>query len=192
MKTAVFLDRDGVITELVPNPVTGDFEPPKAPGEVALYAGVIDSLHALQAAGYDLFLVSNQPDHAKGKASLEGIRAVHEVLDRILRSEGIRFREYYYCYHHPDGVVPGYSVDCECRKPKPYFLLLAAEIYGIDLGRSWMIGDRDTDIACGKSAGVRTILVETPGSAKNRGSSEPDYKTANLKEAVQIIVSQRV
>jgi len=69
---------------------------------------------------------------------------------------------------------------------------VAAEKYGIDLGSSWMVGDRDTDIECGKNAGTRTILIETPESSKNRGLCRPDYRTANLKDAVQRILSNQV
>jgi D-glycero-D-manno-heptose 1,7-bisphosphate phosphatase len=188
MKKAVFLDRDGVLNELVLNPVTGEFEPPHSPEDLVLYPGVLESLQVLNNSGFELFLVSNQPDYAKGKTTLENIRAVHGELERILREAGLNFKEYYYCYHHPRGIVPEFSFDCECRKPKPYFLLKAARDYGIDLGNSWMVGDRDSDIGCGKSAGLRTILVENVQSSMYRGSGNPDFKVANLKIAAQIII----
>lgn len=192
MKQAVFLDRDGVIIELVLNPATGEYGPPRTPEDVAMCCDATDSLRALQDAGFELFLVSNQPDYAKGKTTLENLHAVHERLDGLLRSDGVRFREYCYCHHHPDGVVPEYAIVCECRKPKPYFLRSSTEKFNIDLTHSWMIGDRDTDISCGKSAGTRTILIEYPHSSGYRGSSHPDYKTANLKEAVRIIFRNQV
>jgi len=188
MKKAVFLDRDGVLNELVLNTATGEFEPPPSPGDLIIFPDVIESLRILQEAGFEFFLVSNQPDYAKGKMSLENIHAVHARFDHILKSGGIHFREYYYCYHHPNGIVPKYSFACECRKPKPYFLLKAARNYGIDLENSWLIGDRDSDIECGKAAGTRTILIEEPHSSRSRGTSNPDFKTANLKGAVTIIL----
>ena len=187
MKKAVFLDRDGVLSELVLNPATGEYEPPHSPDDLALFPDVIASLRNLQVAGFELFLISNQPDHAKGKITLERIQAVHDRFDQILKSEGILFRDYYYCYHHPNGIVPGYSISCECRKPKPYFLLKAARDYGIDLAASWMVGDRDTDIECGRAAGVRTVLIKNPCSSKYQGVSNPDFTTENLKEAVRVI-----
>ena len=187
MKNAVFLDRDGVLNELVLNPATGEYEPPHSPDVLIIFPHVIDSLLILQDAGFELFLVSNQPDYAKGKTSLEMIHAVQTRFDQILTSKGIHFREYYYCYHHPNGIVPKYSYACECRKPEPYFLLKAARDYGIDLGNSWMIGDRDSDIECGKTAGTRTIMIEELHSSKLRGSSNPDNKAANLKDALTII-----
>ena len=188
MKPAVFLDRDGVINVLVLNPCTGEYEPPYSADDLKLFSGVIRSLRDLQNAGFALFLVSNQPDYAKGKTTLEQIRAVHERLDHFLKSEGILFCDYYYCYHHPGGIVPGYSFSCECRKPKPYFLLKASQDYGIDRDQSWMVGDRDTDIECGKAAGVRTILIKNPQSSGDRDLSNPDFTAVNLKEAVRIIL----
>lgn len=187
MKPAVFLDRDGVINELVLNPLTGEYEPPHSPEDLLLISGVIPALRELQLAGFELFLVSNQPDYAKGKATLEQIHAVHGRLDHCLRAAGVQFREYYYCYHHPKGIVPEYSFVCECRKPKPYFLLKAARDYGIDLESSWMIGDRDTDIECGKGAGVQTILITYSPSTEYQGSSHPDFLVRNLGEAIVLI-----
>lgn len=189
MKTAVFLDRDGVLNELVLNPVTEEYEPPHSPNDLILFPEVIESLRILQNAGFELFLVSNQPDYAKGKTSLKTLHAVHTRIDHMLTSAGIHFREYYYCYHHPNGIMPGYSFTCECRKPKPYFLLNAARDYGIDLENSWMIGDRDSDIECGNAAGTWTIMIEEPRSSGSRGSSNPDYKATNLKDGVKIILS---
>lgn len=187
---AVFLDRDGIINELVLNHVTGEYEPPHSPDELVLFPWVIDSLKTLQESGFKLFVVSNQPDYAKGKISLEALHNIHAKLNGILSREGIQIREYYYCYHHPRGVIPGYSYECDCRKPKPYFLLNAANEYRIDLSHSWMVGDRDTDIECGKRSGVLTILVDEKHSSEYRGSSNPDYYAANLKVASQIILGR--
>ena len=191
MKKAVFLDRDGVLNELVPNPSTGEYEPPHSPDDLIIFPDVIESLRILQGAQFELFLISNQPDYAKGKTTLENLKAVHAKLDRIVRSEGIRFREYYYCYHHPQGKVPEYSFECECRKPKPFFILMAAKRYSIDLSKSWMIGDRDSDIECGKAAGTKTIMIENPQSLKYRTSNQPDFTVANLIDALQIILHKK-
>lgn len=191
MKKAVFLDRDGVLNELVPNPSTGEYEPPHSPDDLIIFPDVIESLRILQGAQFELFLISNQPDYAKGKTTLENLQAVHAKLDRIVRSEGIQFREYYYCYHHPQGKVPEYSIECECRKPKPFFILMAAKRYSLDLSRSWMVGDRDSDIECGKAAGTKTIMIENPQSLKYRTSSQPDFTVANLIDALQIILYKK-
>lgn len=188
MGKAVFLDRDGVLNELICNPITGEFEPPHRVEDMKLYPYVIECLEKLQSEGYDLFLVSNQPDYAKGKATLETLKNIHKKFDEILKSQEVYFREYYYCYHHPNGTLFEYSYACECRKPKPFFLFKAKEDYNVDLVSSWMIGDQDTDILCGKAGGMKTILIDDSKSAKKRGKSQPTYKAKNLKEAVEIIL----
>ncbi len=191
MVEAVFLDRDGVLNELVLNPVTGEYEPPHRIEDMRLFPYVIEGLGKLQGAGYDLFLVSNQPDHAKGKTTLEALEKVHKKFDQMLTSQGIYFKEYYYCYHHPQGIIPDFSFECMCRKPKPFFFFKAEEDHNVDLGNSWMIGDRDTDIECGKAGGTKTILIEEPLSVNKRGNSLPDYKARNLKEGVEIIIQRK-
>lgn len=188
MVEAVFLDRDGVLNELVLNHATGEHEPPHCKEDMKLFSFIIECLKKLQNAGYDLFLISNQPDYAKGKTTLGALDEVHDAFDRLLTSQGIHFREYYYCFHHPQGVIPEYSYECRCRKPKPFFLFKAEEKHNIELDRSWMIGDRDTDIECGKAAGTRTILIEESLSGAKRGKSQPDHKAKNLEEAVNIIL----
>lgn len=188
MAGAVFLDRDGVINELVLNTATGEFEPPHRIEEIKLFPYVIECLGKLMKTGYDLFLISNQPDIAKGKTTVEDMVKVQNKIDQLLTSRGIYFKENYYCYHHPQGIIPEYSYECLCRKPKPFFLLKAEEKHSVDLGISWMIGDRDTDIECGKAAGTKTILIEEPLSVNKRGKSLPDHKVKDLKEAVEIII----
>lgn len=188
MVDAVFLDRDGVLNELVLNPATGEYEPPHRIEDMQLFPYVFESLEKIQDSGYDLFLVSNQPDYAKGKTALETLEKVHKKFDQLLTSQGIYFKEYYYCYHHPQGIIPEYSYECMCRKPKPFFLFKAKEDYNVELGNSWMIGDRDTDIECGKAGCTNTILIEEKLSVNKRGKSQPDFKAENIKEAVNIIL----
>lgn len=188
MKRAVFLDRDGVLNRLVLNPATGEYESPHRTEDFYLYPGTAASLRLLQERGYMLFLVSNQPSYAKGKTSLENIEAIHALLHEALIGEGVAFKEYYYCYHHPQGIVPGYSGSCACRKPGAYFLEEAKKRYGYSAAGSWMVGDQDSDILCGRSCGLRTILIESKHSALKRGAVLPDYRAADLQEAVKIIV----
>ena len=191
MIPAVFLDRDGVLNELVFNAVTGEYESPHAPEDLVMINGVVAALRRLAVAGFALFLVSNQPSYAKGKTTLENIREIHRRLDGFLRDNGIDFLEYFYCYHHPRAVVPAYSGPCRCRKPAPYFLLEAARAYRVDLASSWMVGDQDTDMECGRSAGCMTALVMNAHSATKRGSSRPDVTVTTLSEAVEQIISRR-
>ncbi|MCK5602868.1 HAD family hydrolase [Candidatus Pacearchaeota archaeon] len=190
MVKAVFLDRDGVLNELVLNPATGEYEPPHRIEDMKLFPYAIKCLEKLQNSGYYLFLVSNQPDYAKGKTTFETLEKVHKKFNQLLTSQGIHFKEYYYCFHHPQGIIPEYTSECLCRKPKPFFLFKAEEKYNVKLENSWMIGDRDTDIECGKAGGTKTILIEEPLSMNKRRNSMPDYKVNDLKKAVEIIIQK--
>lgn len=165
-RVAVFLDRDGVINRNVINPLTGVEEAPLRASDFALLPGVSLALCRLQTLGFPLILVSNQPNYAKGKASLEELAAIHARLEWELAKMQVVFAAFYYCLHHPLGIMDGYSGPCVCRKPSPYFLHLAAERFQIDLSRSWMIGDRSTDIQCGQAAGARTIFIGSTGDSK--------------------------
>jgi D-glycero-D-manno-heptose 1,7-bisphosphate phosphatase len=149
---AIFLDRDGVINRNVRNPATGEDESPLTVEGFSLLPGVMPALRSLRTAGYQLFLVSNQPNHAKGKASLATLDAIHYKFLSHLMWERIEFEAFYYCLHHPQGVVAGYSGACVCRKPLPYFLFEAQRSFALDLRRSWMVGDRMTDVECGAVA----------------------------------------
>jgi len=190
VKRAVFLDRDGVLNRNVSNVSTGAYESPRKPEEFELYPNIMPALRSLQNAGFFLFLVSNQPNYAKGKSTLEELHAIHSCLVAALKAAQVSFADYYYCFHHPHGKVPSYSGICECRKPSPYFLLKARDEFGISLSDSWMVGDRATDIECGIAAGVRTIRVEEDHPA-TRAASEPkaDHEVRDLACCADIIIN---
>lgn len=182
---AVFLDRDGVINPNVFNPATGEYEAPLSVADFALAPGALKGLRQLQSAGFLLFVVSNQPNHAKGKSTLAELSAINEKMHRELADGGINLAATYYCLHHPDGVVPGYSGACACRKPSPYSLLRAIRRFGLEAAQSWMIGDRKTDILCGRAAGVRTIFI--PGNPIRRRGLAADCVAADLADAAKLI-----
>lgn len=190
MPKAIFLDRDGVINRLVYNPNSSQYESPHFEKEVELYPGVLPALKQLKDRGYLLFLISNQPSFAKGKTSLENIQAIHERIHKHLLDFGVEFTEYFYCYHHPQGIISEYAYDCQCRKPKPYFLLQAKDKYCLNMADSWMIGDCDLDIQCGLSAGVKTIAISEEKSKQRRGSVKAHFCANNLMEAVEAIFKQ--
>jgi D-glycero-D-manno-heptose 1,7-bisphosphate phosphatase len=187
---AVFLDRDGVLNRNVFNPDTGEFESPGKPKDVELFPGVLEALLQLQQANYLLFLVSNQPNYAKGKSMLDELQGVHATLCKSLDDAAINFTQFFYCLHHPQGVVPSHSGICECRKPSPFFLKRAASDYGVSLPHSWMVGDRASDIECGNTAGVRTIRVLEDHPA-NRKPNEPlaTFEAINFPHAASLILS---
>jgi D-glycero-D-manno-heptose 1,7-bisphosphate phosphatase len=189
LRRAVFLDRDGVLNHNVRNPSTGAWEAPQTPAQFHLISGVTRALAELHEAGFLLFLVSNQPDFAKGKSTLATLGAIHRRLEAALIDAGISFTEFNYCFHHPGGVVPAYSGPCRCRKPSAYFLRRAREQFALELRKSWMIGDRSTDIECGLAAGVKTVLVGAVDS--QRASIDvlaSDYVAADLAAAAKIVL----
>jgi len=181
MKRALFLDRDGILDELVYYESHGEWESPRRVEDVRMIDGVTEPLQRLADAGWLLFIVTNQPSFAKGKTSLEDLHAVHE---RIVQSLGVPIARSYQCFHQA-------SDRCGCRKPSPFFLHEAAHEFDVDLARSWMVGDQDSDLACGRAAGCRVALLEHPGSAHKRGKVEPDLRVRDLEELVSFILSPR-
>ena len=179
MPKAVFFDRDGVINNLVFNADTKEFEAPHKVEDLQLTDNAVELLSRVKGMGFLLFLVSNQPDAAKGKTTLKTIKEIHSRLDNLLRSK-VMFSDYFYCYHQS-------SDGCFCRKPLPYFLNEAIKEYGIDITRSWMVGDQDTDIECGQAAGLSTILIETKESEKKRGKTTPSARANSLEQAINLI-----
>ncbi len=190
LRPAAFLDRDGVIGELVPDPVSGLPESPLRVADVRLMPSAADGLRALRAAGFLLVGVSNQPAAAKGKVSEAEIAAVQRRVVALLAAEAVELDAFELCLHHPDGIVPALTGRCDCRKPAPGMLLAAAAELAIDLERSWMLGDTDSDVRAGTAAGCRTVLVEHPGSAHKRsGAAAPDLVASDLGGAAAAILS---
>jgi D-glycero-D-manno-heptose 1,7-bisphosphate phosphatase len=187
--TAVFLGRDGVLNDAVVDPVSDLYESPYRAEDVRLAAGAVGALNLLSTVGLSIVVVSNQPAAAKGTHSHSDLEAVHSELVRQLAKSGVRIDVWRHCPHHPSGVDPDLGRACECRKPSPGLILEAADAMGIaDLSSSWVIGDSDVDIAAGRAAGCRTILVEHAATAHRRtGAYEPDLRVDDVLAAAQRI-----
>jgi D-glycero-D-manno-heptose 1,7-bisphosphate phosphatase len=192
VRSAVFLDRDGVLNELVADPVSGVPESPLRVEEVRLIAGAAAAAARLAHAGYVLVCVSNQPAAAKGRVSLAQLLAVHERVTDLLASEGVTFAASRLCLHHEQAIVAQLAGPCACRKPAPGMLLDAAGALGIDLAGSWMVGDTDTDIEAGRAAGCRTLLLGNPASAHKRLQViKPDLIARSLADGCQMMIGDR-
>jgi histidinol-phosphate phosphatase family protein len=192
VRVAAFLDRDGVLNELVPDRTTGAHESPLEVGDVALVPGAAAAAAQLARWGYVLVCVSNQPAAAKGLVSVTQLRAVHERVLELLALEGVALDDSRLCLHHEHGVVPGLSQLCDCRKPAPGMLLDAAASLDLDLGGSWMVGDTDADIAAGIAAGTSTILIRNPASVHKRLQAvSPTLAADGLADAVRMLGSLR-
>ena len=179
MRKALFLDRDGVLDELVWHQATAEWGAPLTPGQLILRLGVREALVAARQSGWLLFVVTNQPDAAKGKTSLESLREVHQELVGQLGHAPIE--EFFYCFHQS-------SDGCDCRKPSPRFVLEAAGRYGIDLAASWFVGDSDSDIECGIRAGCRTALIQYEHSSSRRGAQRADLICDGLGDFVTTLI----
>lgn len=188
---AVFLDRDGVIVELVWDAADESYEGPNVEQDVRLVPGAADAIRRIRTLDYRAVVVSNQPGAAKGKASQDDLLEAHARVVSLLAERGAEIDDYRYCLHHPQACDPGLAEECDCRKPKPGMLLQAASALDLDLSRSWMIGDADTDAEAGHMAGCRTILVENPQSAHRRTvNGYVDFRARDVAHAVDIVASE--
>ena len=175
---AVFLDRDGVINKYVGFLRNiDDFE---------LLDGVSKAIRKINESGYLAIVVTNQPVIARGEVSFAELTEIHNKMETLLGEDGAYLDAIYFCPHHPDkgfdGEIPELKFDCDCRKPKPGMLIKAAKEFNIDLTKSWMVGDSDSDIMAGKNAGCSTVLI---------GESDENMCASNLLEAVDYIIGRK-
>lgn len=175
-RKAVFLDRDGVLNKAVYR--DGVSYPPADADDMLIPDTSLEAVRLLQAADYLCICVTNQPDVARGKRTLENVQKMNERIRAVLPLDDL-----YVCLHDN-------ADNCDCRKPKPGMLLKGAEKWGIDLASSWMVGDRPSDIAAGKAAGCKTVLIcEGQPSKSFAAGDEPDYVRADVLEAARAILA---
>lgn len=179
MKPAIFLDRDGTIIKDKGN--IGDIK------QVEFYSYTFDCLRQLQEL-YMLFIITNQPGIAQGFVIQEQVDKVNSFVRNILKEEGIEISDIYCCPHQK-------SDDCECRKPKTYFIEIAQREYSIDLKNSYVIGDHPSDIELAINSEAKGIYVMTGhGSKHYKDLSEyPKGKvkvTRSLRFATEYILKQ--
>jgi len=186
-RRAIFLDRDGVLVEEIFYPQTGEREAPLVAEDVRLLPGVAPALRSLADAGYALVVISNQGAYAKGKTTLKALWLAHERFVALLAAQGARLDGCYYSYSHPNGTVPHFSGHSLERKPGPYNIFVAAAQLDLDTQGSWMIGDRETDVACATAAGLRPILISAAGPSP---VLDADFiQVPDLSKAVQAILA---
>lgn len=189
-KPAVFLDRDGVINEIIYNDDTEQMDSPFKREDFFLIDGVKEAIELFKKKGYYVFVVTNQPAAAKGKTTVEAIRDVNQYMEEIIGRQYID--KVYTCFHYPRMTKwtkrRELIVECQCRKPKPGMLLQAEREFGVDLEKSYMIGDAYTDIIAGKRAGTRTVFVgELKCDVCSRlEGNKPDYVVKDLREFCRI------
>lgn len=185
-RRAVFMDRDGTISEEVGYV--------NHPSRYRIFPYSAEAVRLLNEAGWLAILVTNQAGVARGYFTEDVITAVHGLLETELEKQGARLDAIYYCAHHPSVGEAPYRSDCDCRKPRPGLIERAAREFEIDLEQSWMVGDRYSDIELAHNANVRSAFVL---SGYGRGEweyqrpawkHEPDLVAEDLFQAVEKIV----
>ena len=174
VRRAVFLDRDGVLNRPIVR--SGKPYPPAALEEFEILPDAPEGVERLRQLGFWLFVVTNQPDVARGTQRRSTVEAMHNKL-----RDALQLNYFYVCYHD-DGDA------CDCRKPKPGLLLSAAAEHNISLSESYMIGDRWRDIDCGHAAACRTIFIDRGYAEKLR--TQPEFRVADFRSAAGVIYAQ--
>jgi D-glycero-D-manno-heptose 1,7-bisphosphate phosphatase len=180
MRPAVFLDRDGTLIEEV--------EYLSRLEDMVLFPWTVDALRLLARARFATVIVTNQSAVARGIVTEEFVRETHAELESRLARGGAHIERYYFCPDHPDGTIDRYRRQSRCRKPQPGMIEQAAADLGLDVTRSWMVGDRWIDVETGVAAGTRAILVRSGQASRLHEEAPPGVRADailnNLMEAV--------
>ncbi len=181
LKPAVFLDRDGTIIRQV--------ELLHKAKDVKILSRAALAIKAMNKLGYLTVIVTNQPVVARGISTPKEVDQIHALLIGRLGKSNAKIDAVYYCPHHPNATVKKYRLKCKCRKPEIGMILDAAKKYGIDLKKSFMVGDSTRDTQAGNRAKLKTILVKTGHGGKDvwQFESKPDFIVKNLAGAVRVI-----
>ncbi len=201
-ESAVFLDRDGTIVE-----DSGYLDDPEG---LVIYGEALDAVQLIREVGMKVVVVTNQSGLARGLFSEKTLHDIHDILREAFLHQGSPLDAIYFCPHHPRAEVAQYRRHCNCRKPEPGLLRRAAEALGIDLARSYMIGDKMSDIVAGHRAGCKAaVLVKTgqgtqsasrleklnpprnDSTGNRRPLDRPEHVASDILQAAQWILEDR-
>jgi D-glycero-D-manno-heptose 1,7-bisphosphate phosphatase len=185
-KPAVFLDRDGTINEQMGyiNHIS----------RFKILDSVHDAIRLLNENGYYSIILSNQSGVARGYFPIELVDEIHTLLTDSLRNHGAYVDGFFFCPHYPRGDIKEYRVECDCRKPKTGLIEKACDSFDIDIARSYMVGDRYTDIEFAHRAGLKGVMVRTGYGLGDieyivpKKKIKPDHISDNLIDAVKWII----
>lgn len=176
------MDRDGTITEEM-----GYLKDPK---KLKLISHSAEAIRLLNKEGILAIMVSNQSGVARGYFTEKTVKETHKRLEELLAGKGAHLDGIYCCPHHPKFGSPKYRKNCNCRKPKPRMLLIAAEKFNLDLKNCYVIGDKVDDIKLARNVGAKGILVLTGYGQKSSKKVRPDHTAKDLYHAVQWILKE--
>lgn len=185
-KPAVFLDRDGTLIEEIGYICN--------PDDIKLIEGTAEAVKKINDNGYLAIVVTNQSGVARGYFDEECVHRLNNALAKLLKEQNAYFDGVYYCAHHPKGTVKKYSIECNCRKPKPGLINQALKDFEeIDISKSYVIGDKLIDVELAHNSGCKGILVKTGYGAdmsKDSSKTTPDFIANNVNDAVEWILNQ--
>ncbi len=190
MKKALFLDRDGIINQLVKDSY-GILKSPGNRDSVRLMDGIVQIIRWANNKNIPTIEITNQPDVAKGTLTLEELDSIEEQIHCLLKSEGAHIDYSYRCLHHINADIPMYKKICSCRKPEPGMLLQASKDHSIDLSKSFFLGDNLTDIEAGYTAGCKTILFpynKHPNDTPERLKKNKAYCSTKIINSLNEVV----
>lgn len=176
-RAAAFLDREGTL-----NVRPAEHEYVTSPSEFVWLPGAREGVRRLQQTGFVLAVVSNQRGVARGLVSVSAVRDIERRIQADLAPFGCRVEQFRYCFHD-------LADRCECRKPRPGMLLELARDLDLDLSRSWMIGDMQSDVGAGKAAGCRTAFIGSSREQRGADVVAPSLDQASRKIATSVAVS---
>ena len=189
----VFLDRDGVINELIYYEEAGIIDSPFTVEQFKLLPKAGQAIKLMKRSGFKVAVVSNQPGVAKCHFTEETLLRMTEKMERELANQDAFLDAVYYCLHHPQATNEFYKEYCGCRKPNPGLIIKAARDLDIDPSQSFMVGDSLTDIKAGQAVGCRTILL---GKLKcefcdlmDKEGVRPDFIAADILEAANLVLN---
>ncbi|GFI15300.1 D-glycero-beta-D-manno-heptose-1,7-bisphosphate 7-phosphatase [Lachnospiraceae bacterium] len=174
-KPAVFLDRDGVLTE------EKSYIASKKDFSIFPYAA--ECVRMIHEKGYYAIVITNQSGIARGIFTEDALLEMNDFLIQQTKADAV-----YYCPHHPKGILEKYKKNCQCRKPGTGMFKMACERFPIDMQNSYMVGDRATDILAGQNMGIKTVLLESGyGTAGLEQNVTPDYRLKDLRDVIEIL-----
>ncbi len=168
------MDREGT---LIVDPPFGRVDAPK---KIHLLSDTLPALELLAKHGYGIVVITNQTNIAQGRLSEQGFWDLHDKVLKLIAPSGIKVFKTYICPHNANE-------NCSCRKPKPALLLAAIHEFNLVPKDTFMVGDRDSDVAAGINAGAKTILVKT--GKHPTSTTDADHTTKTLLDAAKYIVS---
>lgn len=188
LNKAVFFDRDGVLNKNIYYKDTREWESPRLPKDLKIYANIYESLGILQKYNYKIFIVTNQPSYAKGKTTLKNLKLIQKKINKYFRENSVRISKVYCSYKHKDSIYKKYKTPCSYRKPNIGSLIEAKNKYNLDLSKCWIIGDRETDIEFGSKKNLLSIRIINKKENNKIIRTSADFIAKNAKEATKIIV----